>query len=55
MSGTNSLIQVYCSQLSLFRDEHDFTPVAARRVPQIFDNPQFYVDGAGYSDIIQGI
>ncbi|KIM82630.1 hypothetical protein PILCRDRAFT_820507 [Piloderma croceum F 1598] len=31
-----------------------YKPYANRRVPQIFDNPQFYVDGARYSDIVQG-
>lgn len=31
-----------------------FTPVATRRVPQIYEKPQFYVGSAGYSDIIQG-
>jgi len=31
-----------------------FTPVATRRISQIFENPEFYVDGAGFSDIIQG-
>ncbi|KAJ3515588.1 hypothetical protein NLJ89_g1665 [Agrocybe chaxingu] len=29
-------------------------PPAARRVTEIFDNPQFFVDGADSSDIVQG-
>jgi hypothetical protein len=31
-----------------------YKPYANRRIPQIFDKPEFYVDGAHYSDIVQG-
>jgi hypothetical protein len=31
-----------------------FSPSATRRVAQIFDKPEFFVDGAGYNDIVQG-
>lgn len=32
-----------------------YDPTDARRVSQIFRNPQFFVDGAGSSDVVQGI
>jgi hypothetical protein len=35
-------------------DGPTFTPSDAQRLTQIFDNPQFIVDGAGANDIIQG-
>jgi hypothetical protein len=35
-------------------DDLPFTPFANRRIPQIFDKPEFYIGGAGYSDIVQG-
>ncbi|KAF7312318.1 Calpain catalytic domain-containing protein [Mycena indigotica] len=34
--------------------ENSFNPSDVRRVTEIFDNPQFFVDGARSSDIIQG-
>jgi hypothetical protein len=29
-------------------------PFANRRVTQIFEKPEFYVDGTGFSDVTQG-
>lgn len=31
-----------------------YAPYATRRVPQIYDKPEFYVQGADYSDVVQG-
>lgn len=31
-----------------------FAPYATRRIPQIFEKPEFYVQGADYSDVVQG-
>lgn len=31
-----------------------YTPYAIRRVPQIFESPEFFNDGVGYGDIVQG-
>lgn len=31
-----------------------FTPSAIRRVPQIFEKPEFFKDGVCYGDIVQG-
>ncbi|KDQ53941.1 hypothetical protein JAAARDRAFT_61029 [Jaapia argillacea MUCL 33604] len=32
----------------------EFSPEDARRVPQIFNNPQFFIDSASSNDIVQG-
>lgn len=31
-----------------------FTPEGFKRVPQIFEKPEFFVDGAGQGDLVQG-
>jgi hypothetical protein len=35
-------------------DEDRFNPSDVRRVTQIYDNPQFFIDGADSNDIVQG-
>ncbi|TDL21385.1 cysteine proteinase [Rickenella mellea] len=42
--------------LCLHQPDHSvqYHPTAVKRVPQIFEDPQFYVDGVNVSDIVQG-
>jgi hypothetical protein len=35
-------------------DSSRFNPSDVQRVTQIFDHPQFFIDGAGANDIVQG-
>ncbi|KAF5382243.1 hypothetical protein D9757_008962 [Collybiopsis confluens] len=39
---------------SLFGPQLAYAPSDIRRVTQIFDNPQFFIDGANSNDIVQG-
>lgn len=34
--------------------KNDSKPTDASRVPDIFPEPRFFVDGSGYNDIVQG-
>ncbi|KDQ53933.1 hypothetical protein JAAARDRAFT_38908 [Jaapia argillacea MUCL 33604] len=38
----------------LINNSTDISPEDTRRVPQIFNDPQFYIDGASTGDIVQG-
>ena len=35
-------------------EDEDLKPADVMRVTDIFDNPQFYIDGASSSDVVQG-
>jgi hypothetical protein len=35
-------------------DDPPFSPYTSRRVTQIFQKPELYVEGARFSDIVQG-